>query len=267
MSGLILSSSPPRAAIPGLSIGAEVADLAQGFGLTPVTAAEIEFYLSSAPLDAFWDTIRSACAVEGIRLFKIEKEKGKDQYEVALRAEDPLLTARHVTAVKIILDDTATAYGLTVDFAARPFSDQPGSGLHIHVHLVDESGKRVFFKNDEFISDALKFSIGGLLATMRDYMGIFAPTSESLARFVSGANAPLTISWGANNRTVAIRLPDSEHDEKRIEHRVAGADADPRKVIAAILSGIRYGLQNKCDPGQQIYGDASLEMYGLPKLT
>ncbi|MDE3061241.1 MAG: hypothetical protein KGJ06_09540 [Pseudomonadota bacterium] len=249
-----------------MSIGAEVSGLAEEFGLTAITAAEIEFYLSSAPSDAFWDTVKSACAVEGIRLFKIEKERGKEQYEVALRPEDPLLTARHVTAVKAVLDDAATRHGLIVDFAARPFAEQPGSGLHIHVHLLDESGKRVFFKNDEIISDALKFSIGGLLATMKDYMGVFAPGVESLARFTPGGNAPLTVSWGANNRTVAVRLPDSEHDEKRIEHRVAGADADPRNVIVAILAGIRYGLQNKCDPGQQIYGDAGLEMYGLPKL-
>jgi glutamine synthetase len=116
------------------------------------------------------------------------------------------------------------------------------------------------------MSDALKFSIGGLLATMRDTMAAFAPSAESQARFTPGSMAPTTISWGANNRTVAIRLPDSAHDNKRIEHRVASADADPGQVIAAILAGVHYGLKNRCDPGKQIHGDASLEQYGLPKL-
>ncbi len=94
-------------------------------------------------------------------------------------------------------------------------------------------------------------------------MAIFAPSPESYARFVAGSNAPLTVSWGANNRTTAIRLPDSAHDNKRIEHRVAGADADPEHVIAAILKGLYSGLKNRVDPGPQIYGDASLPMYGL----
>ncbi|MDE3015601.1 MAG: hypothetical protein KGI29_01565 [Pseudomonadota bacterium] len=245
--------------------------LAADFGLTPVTAAEIEFYLPGSDgypqMQAFWCGVQAACKAAGIRLFKSEKEKGRDQHEVALMPDTPENTARDVAAIKTILNDVAEEHGLQADFAARPFPGQPGSGLHIHIHLADAAGRNVFYKDDDTISDALKFSIGGLLATMQKNMPVFAPAAESYNRFTPGGNAPLTVSWGANNRTVAVRLPDSDHDNKRIEHRVAGADADPEKVIAAILSGICFGLESKSDPGAQIYGDAGLETYGLPKLS
>lgn len=249
----------------------EVQRLQRDFHLRPVTASEIEFYLpgseSCGSLPEFWEDVRSLCNGAGIRIFNIEKEKGADQHEVALApCNDPFKTARDTQALKILLASAGKPHGLTPDFSARPYSGQPGSGLHIHVHLADERGHNVFYKDDERMNDALKFSIGGLLATMREHMSIFAPGEKSFARFTPGGMAPTTISWGANNRTVAIRLPEAAHDNKRIEHRVAGADADPGQVIAAILGGIHYGLTNKCDPGTQIYGDASQEQYGLPKL-
>ncbi len=239
------------------------------FGLTPVTASEIEFYLSGADeaLPSFWDGVKEVCAQTGITLFKTEKEKGAGQHEAALAPiNDPVKTARDTQALRQIITGAAQAEGLNADFSARPFPDQPGSGLHIHVHLADAQGKNVFYKDDERISDALKWSIGGLLATMREHMAVFAPHPESRARFTPGGMAPTTVSWGANNRTVAVRLPDSARDNKRIEHRVAGADADPVQIMAAILAGIHYGLTNRCDPGAQVYGDASLAQYNLPRL-
>jgi glutamine synthetase len=98
-------------------------------------------------------------------------------------------------------------------------------------------------------------------------MCVFAPSEASYARFVKGSNAPTTASWGANNRTVAIRLPDKPHSHKHIEHRMAGADAAPEAVIAVILAAIHDGLSRRIVPASpQIYGDASLEMYQLPKV-
>ena len=241
------------------------------FGLIPVTASEMEFYLIGSDaypaLPAFWEEIKAGCADAGISLFKMEKERGREQYEISLPPCDPVKTAKDTQSLKYIIEHTALTHGLEGTFSARPFDAQPGSGLHIHVHLADAQEKNVFYKDDYTISDPLKFSIGGLLARMIEDMPVFAPNAESYARFVPGSNAPLTVRWGANNRTTAIRLPDSPHDSKRIEHRVAGADADPEGVIAAILAAMHYGIENNIEPGPQIYGDASLEMYNLPRLT
>lgn len=251
-------------------IASIIDSLRREFALAPVVACEIEFYLhgsESAGLAQFWDEAKTRAAALDISIFKIEKERGFEQHEVALSPADAAKAARDCVALTAMIAEVAPAYGMKADFSAKPKADQPGSGLHVHVHLADGKGRNVFFKQDERISDELKFCIGGLLARAREDMPVFAPTADSRKRFVPGSNAPLTVSWGANNRTVAVRLPDSAHDNKRIEHRVAGSDAHPQKVIAAIMMGIYEGLRHKIEPPAQIYGDAALEMYGLPKLV
>ncbi len=239
------------------------------FGLRAVTASEIEFYLfglHERNLSEFWDEVKTVCVSAGIDVFNIEKERGYEQYEVSLKPSTPKKTISDINALKNIITDLATKYSMQASFAAKPIADDFGSGLHIHIHLENEQGVNQFFKHDEIIGDTLKYALGGLLLWLPDTMPIFAPNEESYARFVVGSNAPLTISWGVNNRTVAIRLPDSAHDNKRIEHRVAGADADIAQVMKSIISAIHYGLKNKIIPTEQIYGDAGLEIYHLPKL-
>jgi len=235
-----------------------------------IVATEIEFYLFGSKdrdLAAYWQDVRSECDIAVIAIYKIEKEKGVEQHEVAL---SPLRDVEKMIAdtnrLKMIVTEIAARHGLLADFSARPVENEPGSGLHVHVHLEDESGKNLYWKKDDTMSEPLAHSIAGLLATLPENRPVFAPTEASRKRFVAGSNAPTTISWGANNRTCAIRLPDKPWDNKHIEHRVAGADADVGAVVAAILKAIEYGLENKLIPPAQVYGDAALAMYALPRL-
>jgi glutamine synthetase len=243
------------------------------FGYRVYSAGEIEFYLhgSTAPqadMIACYYDIRHGAGYAGIAIHSIEAERGHEQHEIALApCDNPVQTAADLAALKQLITDIAATHNLKADFAAKPSADQPGSGLHIHLHLCDECGHNIFYKDDEHLSDALKYAIGGLLAWLPDSMAVFAPTPESYARFTTGSNAPTTISWGANNRTVAIRLPDSAHHLKRIEHRVAGADSNPASVMAVLLAAMHYGLTHSCEPGPQIYGDAALPMYELQPLA
>ncbi len=231
------------------------------YGLQPVVAAELEFYLSEDVADNFWNEFSERCTRASVKTFKTEKERGNGQYEVALYPADAVACVEQINKVKDIIAGLARDHQLQANFSAKPYADQPGSGLHIHLHLSDASGANVFFKNDARISDPLKHSIGGLLAWLPISMPVFAPNEDSYKRFVSDDNTPLTISWGANNRTVAVRLPDADHDNKRIEHRVPCADADPDKAIAIILMAMCDGIKNQIDPGEQMYGDANLPMY------
>ncbi|MBV8939482.1 MAG: hypothetical protein JO089_06555 [Alphaproteobacteria bacterium] len=240
------------------------------YKFVPVIATEIEFYLHQAPqaLEPFWRNVCESSANESIDAFKIEKESGPGQYEVALRPQrDVAEIVRQTVTLKTILARQAEAHGMRADFSALPLLHQPGSGLHIHVHLENEAGESMYYKKNAAISDALRWSIGGLLATMHEFMSVFAPTPEALARLKGGVMAPSTLSWGANNRTVAVRLPDGGAPYRHIEHRVASADADVAHTVAAVLSGIYYGLAHRCDPGAQTYGDASLPVYALPRLV
>ncbi len=122
----------------------------------------------------------------------------------------------------------------------------------------------------------MQHAIAGLLATLPEAMPCFAPSDASYKRYATQYahskahyNAPATISWGGNNRTVAIRIPTSTHtpEMRHIEHRVAGADADPHLVIAAILVGIMHGLSEKLSLTlPKIYGNAWERQYSMPPL-
>ena len=245
--------------------------LKSDFGLYPVVAAEIEFYLHGAsavePFDDAREAFEHALSLHNINAHGLEKERGAEQFEIALKpGNNPYLVGEDTRRLKQVIAEAALRHAMRADFSAKPFADQPGSGLHIHVHLNDAQGRNVFFKENDEYSDHLLHAIGGMLALMPSSMPVFAPARASYARFVSGYNVPVTVSWGANNRTVAIRLPTKPALNKHAEHRVAGADANPTRAIAAILAGVHYGLAKKIPPGEQIFGDAALPMYGLEHL-
>jgi glutamine synthetase len=218
-----------------------------------------------ADMAMLYRDINDICSQHDIHIADIGAERGHEQHEVSLLpCNDPIKTAHDTERLKQIITDCSRQRGITPDFSAKPWPSEPGSGLHIHLHLADCEGKNLFYKDDETISEVLKFSIGGMLQWLPDSFAVFAPYVQSYDRFVPGSNTPVTASWGANNRTVAIRLPDSNHDNKHIEHRVAGADAPVAPVIAVLLAAMHYGIAHKNEPGPQIYGDAALAMYNLP---
>jgi glutamine synthetase len=245
-------------------------NLARDFGLTAVVGCEIEFYLigsTGKELTPFWRELRGRLSTHGVDVFCIEKERGEEQYEVSLKPADAIKAGADMQCLKKLVNELAINYGMRADFSAKPVPEQPGSGLHVHVHLSDALGSNVFYKDDAIISDMLKYAIGGLVERLWDDLPIFAPTAASRERFRSpDHHTPTTISWGANNRTCAIRLPDSDNHIKRIEHRVSGADADPCLVIEAILAAIHWGITNRVEPPPQCYVDANLEKHGLQKL-
>jgi glutamine synthetase len=89
-------------------------------------------------------------------------------------------------------------------------------------------------------------------------MAIFAPNANSYRRFKPGAFAPSGPTWGYNHREVALRIPVSTPDNRRVEHRVAGADANPYLVMAAVLGGMHHGVMTAADPGDPVPHDADL---------
>jgi glutamine synthetase len=87
---------------------------------------------------------------------------------------------------------------------------------------------------------------------MADATAIFAPNANSYRRLRPDMFAPVEPNWGANHRSVAIRIPLSDEKNLRFEHRTSGADANPYLVTAAILAGVHHGLKNRCDPGRMV---------------
>ena len=56
------------------------------------------------------------------------------------------------------------------------------------------------------------------------------------------------MSWGYETRAAAVRIPGGSNAARRIEHRVAGADANPYLVLAAMLGAALEGIENGIEP-------------------
>lgn len=258
-------------------------------GLKPVVALEQEFYLldkeggregnpkppivpasgrrasemqvlSISDLDGFGDfldSVTKACSTQNIPIGPISSEFAIGQFEINLVHTDDLLAAAdQAILMPRIVKNVASDHGFDATFMAKPYLDQSGSGMHLHASVYDDKGQNIFSNGDVRGTSSLSHAIGGLLATMPEAMAIFAPNINSYRRFKPDTYVPVNRSWGYNNRSVAIRIPAGEDKNRRIEHRVSGADANPYLTLAAILAGIHYGLTHKVDPPEESTGNA-----------
>jgi len=156
-----------------------------------------------------------------------------------------------------VVKNVARAQDLDATFMAKPYLKLPGSGLGVHVSLMHKSGRNVFDDAGAKGSDMLRNAIAGVQALMGEGMALFAPNPNSYRRFADNSFVPRNRRWGYNNRSTSIRVPAGAHEARRIEHRVAGSDANPYLVIAAVLAGIHHGIVNRLDPGPPFEGNAA----------
>ncbi len=264
---------------PRAVLGRAYAPLAS-MGLTPVMALELEFYLLNpasqppepiGPLNGFPAMVGPQClgsegladfadfmrevedvtAAQGIPMTSILCEYGDGQFECNLKhVSDPFAACDDAVALKRAVRAVARKRGFIASFMAKPRTDQTGSGLHIHLSLLDRDGRNIFSGTEG--QKLLRNAVGGCLAAMPESVALMAPTANSYRRFQPGAFAPVSPIWGVNHRAVSLRVPLSGDADARFEHRPAGADACPYLVAAVLLASAHYGLVNKCDPGPMV---------------
>ena len=258
-------------------------------GLTPTIAVELEFYLldlerdaqgmpqpprgpltgrrefrtqinSMSDLDeysALLADIDTVCHAQAVPATTALAEYGPGQFEVNLaHGPDTLAACDQAVRFRRIVRSVARRHGCDATFMAKPYRDMAGSGLHVHVSLLDREGRNVFADPRPEGSDALRQAIAGCLATMADGMAVFAPHANSWRRFRPDAYVPVTADWSINNRGTALRVPISDAANRRLEHRVAGADANVYLVVAWILAGVLRGLQAARQPPAPLTGNA-----------
>ncbi len=241
-------------------LSASIDALKAEFGLTPIVGGEIECYVvlpdeSAKEMDKFWEPVEKAFHHEGLPILRIEKERGAHQYEIVTNIMYAEELAHCLTRVRAIIEKYAARFHVEASFAGKPFADQPSSGIHIHLHLADGEGLNAYHKIEEWTSDTLRYSLGGLLASLVQDMPIFFPTAEDYARLSDADHVPKIHGWGVNNRYCALRIPaNPDPYDKRIEHRVACANANPEAVLTAILDGVLVGLREQSEPSAQEYG-------------
>ena len=207
-------------------------------------------------LDPFFNQLKEACKIQNIPTGTIISEFSRGQFETNLHhVDDPLLASDHAILLRRAVRETAKSFGLGATFMAKPFMETAGSGMHIHISLKNEKGDLLFqtdSKQETNYNQNVEHAVGGLAQTMEEGMAIFCPNANSYRRFQPGFFAPITPNWGPNHRNLSIRIPLSDSDNVRIEHRAAGADANPYLVMACVLAGIHCGLKNKITPPEMI---------------
>ena len=258
-------------------------------GLFPAAAFELEFFLLANERDAkgkmipardvldgrantktdvysvdqlqgmlpLFNDIYAGAKSAGIKAETLISEFAPGQYEMTLHyRENVMQAADDLMRLKRLVRMHARLHGVTACFMAKPNEDYAGSGMHFHVSLLDAAGKNVFVEPVEGqYNDTIRHALGGLIQTMGESMLVFAPHANSWRRFASQSYAPVSPTWGVNNRSVALRIPAGDIRARRIEHRPAGVDANPYLVAATVLAGIRHGLKHRIDPGPEVSGN------------
>ncbi len=274
----------PFFADPRQLLSTKLASLQQ-LGLFPCVAIEWEFYLLDArsenrepkapllpksqqrmqqtqvysldELDEFAEFIRDIqdyCHTQNIPSDNVIAEYAPGQFEVTLQHQtDPLLACDQAILLKRAIKAVAKQHGYVATFMAKPYAEHSGNGCHVHISMLDQQGINRFASEESL----LEYALAGLLETMPQAIALLAPNANSYRRFQPDMFVPLQANWGWDNRTVALRIPSGSKANRRIEHRVSGADCNPYIVMAALFAGIDYGISQQLACPPAVSGDAS----------
>ncbi|SES99279.1 glutamine synthetase family protein [Paracoccus homiensis] len=258
---------------------------AQGMGLQPITATELEFFLFQGTHD---DIARGGFRLQPISTYNedynifqtskeeyvmrpirnhlramglpIEGSKGEaeaGQEELNMTYADALATADHHTLAKHGVKEIAHQHGLAASFLPKWHKDRVGSASHVHQSLWQD-GQNAFFDADRPLGKSVLMDhyIAGLVAYAAEYTYFLAPYINSYKRFAKGTFAPTRIVWSVDNRTAAFRLCGAGTKAIRIECRLPGADMNPYLASAAMLAAGLRGIREELPLPKPFAGDA-----------
>jgi glutamine synthetase len=255
-------------------------------GLTPIVAVELEFYLLERDQDGrmrpasglmtarrghhidayglgrlddmspFFDELYAAARAQGLPVRTLMSEYAPGQFEITLEHRaDAMRAVDEAVLFKRAVRGIARRHGLIACFMAKPFAAMAGTGMHLHASLAGPDGSNAFASEDPAGTPLLRHAIGGLRDTLADGMAVFAPHANSYRRFRAMSYAPVAPTWGVNNRTVSLRIPAGPPASRHVEHRVAGADANPYLVAALVLGAMQRGIEGRIEPGPPVTGN------------
>jgi glutamine synthetase len=185
--------------------------------------------------------------------------------EINFQHGDPLGLADKVFYFKRTLREAALKHDMYATFMAKPMGGEPGSAMHVHQSVVDEDGRNIFSNPDGSPAKIFHHYIGGLQRYMPSAMAIVAPYVNSYRRIVRHTAAPINLQWGVDNRTVGFRVPVSGAQDRRVENRVIGADANPYLALAVTLACGYLGMLDQVEPTPMVEGSAYNMKVELPQ--
>lgn len=194
------------------------------YNVVPIIGVEIEYYLSPN-IDISKFEILAKKYLTTFKISQIKKEKGNNQFEIDLSPSYDLISyIKIIPEVKNTLTKVAEYLNGYIDFSPKPFVNDYGNSMHVHISFDIES------------VDSIILAAQGLCHYMLDTLLAFMPSSIDYLRIDKDFMAPTHVSYGGNNRSVAIRTPNVA--PKRLEHRLSSPETDPYIAILTILKSI-----------------------------
>ncbi|MEM7324443.1 MAG: glutamine synthetase family protein [Actinomycetota bacterium] len=243
-------------------------------GVDPVVATEMEFYLCTPDwqpvqnhiqyssltdgmeIEPVLAAMRDALAAAGLEVESSNAEYGPGQFEINAGPTDAMTAADNTVLFKSIVKQVAVQHGLRATFMPKPWTEQSGSGMHVHTSL-NADGTNAFADCEHGApNDLMRKWLGGLLEHAAAMTFLAAPTSNGPKRIRPYTFAPTHVTWGLDNRTVLARcIAEPGSAANRVEFRSAGSDANPYLIIGAVLAAGSDGLERSLDPGMLCEGD------------
>ncbi|MFN8928223.1 MAG: glutamine synthetase family protein [Rhodospirillales bacterium] len=274
-----------------------VLDLYAARGWKPIVAPELEFYLVQVnkdpdyPLqppigrsgrqesgrqafgidavnefDPIFEDVYDFCAAQEIDVDTLTHEAGAAQIEINFNHGDPMELADQVFLFKRTVRQAAIRHDVYATFMAKPMQAEPGRAMHVHQSVVDVATGTNLFADADGRDTALFMShVAGLQKFLPAAMPLLAPNVNSYRRLVPNADAPINVHWGRDNRTTGLRVPVTPPEARRVENRIAGADANPYLAIAASLACGYLGMTLGLEPSDPVKGSAYRLAFTLPR--
>jgi glutamine synthetase len=258
----------------------QVVESVRELGFDPVIGPELEFFLVTRTADGgikrhvdnlsmvytvgpqadpggITRQMTEQMAEIGYGVFAVNHEFMNSQYEINLRHSGALDAADRAFRLKSAVKDIAAQHGLLATFMGKPFNDQGGSGLHLHVSL-ERDGDNAFDDagGDHGVSDELLHFNAGLIEHAGALAALLNPTINAYSRMQPDSLAPTHANWGWDNRATMVRIPPERGRATRIELRSGDGGANVYLATAAVLAAGADGLRRKLTPPAAVAGDA-----------
>ena len=224
--------------------------------LKPSTDYNVDYdLLASGRLEPLLRDIRRGMDGAGMYCEGVKGECNLGQQEIAFRYAEVLETADQHTIYKAGAKEIAEKHGKSLTFMAK-FNEREGNSCHIHLSVRGQDGTPVMAGDGPYgFSPFMEHWIAGILATLREFTLLYAPTINSYKRYQKGTFAPTGVAWGLDNRTCALRVI-GHGQSLRPENRVPGGDVNPYLAISAIIAGGLYGVENELPMPDPLAGNA-----------
>ena len=203
------------------------------------------------------------------------------QFEIPVEPAEGVGSADRSVVLKEVVHEVARQNDVRASFAPLLDPAAAGNGVHIHLSLLDASGRPALY--DEARPACLSELGGGFAAGILKHAAalsaLTAPSPPSATRLAPHQWSAGAVCLGQRNREALLRIPPlvalgstEPAAQLRLEYRGADATANPYLALGAIvragLDGVRSGLPSPpiLDGDPAGLGEVDAARYGVGAL-